>query len=189
MSTSSRRVRAGHESGFSLVEMMVATVLLAIGGVGATGAIISSTSLNSQNREVGLATHGARRTIEWLDSLPYQEVLDRFVSPPSSDGEEEDVFAPPLAFSVDGLSPARDDPDQIVGAILLPLGGARSAEVSLGGATAFSGEAWDLDLDGSVGSKDRSTTNPRILPVVVRVDWRGPAGTQRIELRTVLVED
>ena len=47
------------------------------------------------------------------------------------------------------------------------------------------GAARDLDLDGALDGLDHST-DYRILPVLVRIEWRSGRRTNRIEMQTIV---
>ena len=77
-----------------------------------------------------------------------------------------------------GLEPLRDDPDGRVGEVVFPGDGVVLREDQN---DRLLGMPRDLDLDDKTDAADHAA-NYRVLPVLVRVRWRGPGGVQQIQL-------
>ena len=89
------------------------------------------------------------------------------------------------AFDVDGLEPQDGDADGRVGQILFPveplLPGILREDLN----QAELGTPRDLNNDGAIDALDHALDYV-VLPVLVRVDWAGPAGDSRVEFRTII---
>src|SRR6185436_6831064 len=90
--------------------------------------------------------------------------------------------APGPGFAVRGLDAPVDDPDGLPGRILFPEKNGVLSELD---SEPQYGWTIDMDRDGLKVSADVSTTY-RVLPVVVRVDWRGSGGDGHVEFKTVI---
>ena len=176
-------------SGFTLIEIAVAMVLLIIAIGGVSGALVSSVQLSRANEETAIADDAARRMAARLDTVPFMEIFATFNADPGDDPDGFDT-APGASFDVRGLTFRTSDPDGRVGEILFPTaelaGGlalVESVEVPL------QGMPRDLNGDGlvDVGPVDR-TDEYIVLPVTIRLEWRGASGNRRLELHAVLVE-
>ena len=66
--------RASNESGFTLIELMVAITIIAVGVLGLIGSIDKSRDLNTVAENNTLMTHVAEKRIEFLNDLPYAAV-------------------------------------------------------------------------------------------------------------------
>ena len=85
-----------------------------------------------------------------------------------------------------GLDPDPNDPDGRVGEILMPV-------LTVGGAVQVRedlqlpelGMPRDLNGDGAHDGLDHSV-DKRVLPVLVRLRWRGATGISRMEFRTLV---
>jgi hypothetical protein len=164
---------------------MVAVALLMIALTGLTTLLTSSMSLERSNREMGLALEAAQSTIEQLRGEAFNEVFLRFNRDPSDDPA---LGASPGAdFAVRGLNVRPNDADGMVGEIIFPGNGFVVREDfvdrDLGMPRDLTGDdpQWDnLDHDG---------TDVIVLPVRVRIEWRGRNGDQALQLVTTLGEN
>jgi prepilin-type N-terminal cleavage/methylation domain-containing protein len=173
---------ATRAAGFSLLELMIAVSVLVIGVAFTARSIIASTQLARSNRESVIAVEAARRTIETLRGEAFAQVFARY-NPATSD--DPGGAAPGPNFVVAGLDPMPDDADGRVGQIVLPTLAGAGSVLRENMNDASLGLPRDLDLDGVVDGADHAA-NYRILPVLVRVRWRGERGAQQVELRTIL---
>jgi type II secretory pathway pseudopilin PulG len=169
-------------AGFSIVEILIsATVFMLVSGAVVT-TLVASSALNHTNRETVLAAQAAESMIEELKSTPFAEVFARYND--TKDDDPGTGASPGIAFAVAGLAAQADDADGIVGTIAFPGDGvvlredADDAELGL---------PRDLDRDGAVDDQDKAASY-RILPVRVRLEWRGANGNRALELVTVLTQ-
>ena len=89
-------------AGFTLLEVLIASIVLAIALMGLLSAILYIHTLNQGSRENGLALRGASEKMEEVMS----QDLDTVVA-------DYDLFA----FDVEGLSEQQNDPDARVGLV------------------------------------------------------------------------
>lgn len=152
-----------------MLEIVISTVVLMTAVVGFAYGLASSTSLGIATREQGIAREAARTQIEELRATEFSEVLARY------DGRED--------FDVPGLAARPDDPDGRVGRIVFPLdeGGGLFEDFEL----PRLGMPRDLTGDGELDDVDHSG-DYRVLPVLVRLEWRGAAGDSVFEVLTIL---
>ena len=170
----------------SLVELLMAVVLLLIGMLGFTESLISSVTTGASTREAGLATQAGRRTIETLQSTPFAQVLATYNDHPGDDPVLPGT-APGADFAVPGLMPQENDADGMVGEIIFPSDGGVPGELRENVADLALGTPRDLNGDGGFDGADHSS-DYRVLPVLVRLRWRGKVGDSSAEFRTLLTD-
>lgn len=176
----------GRRGGFSLLELAVAVVLLILAIGGLSGVLVAATRLNQANRETALALSAARQAIEVLQAEPFAQVFARYNTDPADDPGAAGS-APGKDFAVPGLAPWNGDPDGFVGEYLFPVAAGAGTSVQLREdlADPALGMPRDLDGDGVVGAADLSGTY-RLLPVRVRLRWRGVSGERELAVETFL---
>ena len=170
----------------TLVELMLAMLVLVV-AIGATmGAVGSFTRLEESNRETSAAHFAARRALERMRDLSFEDVFAAFNEDPSDDPAFAGAAGP--GFAVAGLRPQAGDADGLAGRILFPVppAGPLSLVENLD-APGF-GLPLDLNGDGLLDGDDRSG-DYTVLPVRIRVEWRGSSGNRFIELQTLLRRD
>jgi type II secretory pathway pseudopilin PulG len=169
------------EQGFSLVEVMVSFSVLVIVLVGFSRMLVSSRLASSTTHEATLAKQAARSMVEVLQATPLD---DAYAMYNANDGDDPGAAgsAPGNGFSVPGLEAPEGDADGLPGAILFPEANGVLSELQI---AARYGWPMDMDRDGDVSSADVSSTYS-ILPVVVRVEWRGVGGNGVLEFKTVI---
>lgn len=170
--------RTGSRGGFSLVELMVAVIVLGIALASITASMLSSMTLSHVNRETALASQAARRQME---------IVSASVQGNSIPAAYAALSANPN-FAVTGLTPIDGDPDGMSGQIQFPttttLGVVELREDVNDPAL---GMPRDLDGLNGIDTADHST-DAEVLPVRVRIEWRSRAGgTRTFDLETVLV--
>ena len=97
-------------TGFSLLEVMIATVLVGIGVAALMIATQSSTQVNAAGRDITQATFLAQEIREWTLKLPFsdQDAADED-NPPGPDGLDPQTFVDDLDDLMDvTYSPPRD---------------------------------------------------------------------------------
>jgi hypothetical protein len=152
-----------------MLEVVIATVILLTVVVGFSYGLASSTALQRVTREHGIAREAARSRIEEMRATPFAEVLDRYA------GAE-------ATFEVPGLASQPDDADGLVGEIAFPLA---AGELREDLEEPRMGMPRDLTGEGDIDDLDHSL-DYRLLPVLVRLRWRGAGGDARFELLTVI---
>lgn len=165
------RGHAAH-AGWTLLEIVVAMAILLIVLVGFSYGLVSSSALEKANREQGLAREAARAKIEELRATIFEEVFARY-------GGE----SPESRFDVRGLAARPDDPDRRVGAILFPV--SEDGELREDLELPRLGTPRDLTGEGDFDALDHAL-DYRLLPVLVRIEWRGAAGDATFEMGTML---
>lgn len=170
--------------GLTLVEILIAITLLLFGLLGFTHAILRAVSTNESTRESALAAEAARRVLETLQAADFDEVFALYNATPDDD-PDGDGTAPGADFAVAGLEPLQTDGDGMVGEIVFPANDAAPAALREDVVNQPLAMPRDLDGDGLIDGADHSA-DYRILPVVVRLTWRGTSGETRVEFRSML---
>jgi type II secretory pathway pseudopilin PulG len=163
------RSRPDKRAGFTLIELMVSFSALLVVLLGFSRMLISSHMASATTHEATLAKEAARATIEVLQSTPLATLYPTFSGAGSG-------------FDVRGLEAPEGDADGLPGRILFPEQGGVLSELAF--APQY-GWPMDMDGDGDVLTADVSATH-RLLPVVVRVEWRGAGGDASVEFMTVV---
>jgi len=154
--------------------------------LGLSQALLDSIVSNGVNRQVSLATDGARQVVSDLQGVAFEEAFGRFNSLQNGNLLGGRVINGG-AFAITGLDPVPGDADGLVGQIRFP-------ELPAGGLTQLRedlvdpdfGSPRDLNGDGVVGDAEDHAADYRLLPVVIEVDWNGAAGPAHVEFKTVL---
>lgn len=167
----------------TLVEVMVALVILTM-CVGMLTSTIASTSVQATvNRENAIAVEAARSAIEDMHREEFSHVYALFNESPLDDpGGPGTGFGP--HFDVVGLSAANDDPDGLVGEVILPGVDGVLTEMQ---EDELLGLPRDLNGNIRIEEGDRSL-DYLVLPVVVRLRWQGRAGVREFEMATMLAK-
>ena len=177
-----RRARAG----FTLVELVIASVVLVIGCLGLSAAITSSSQLAQLNGQRMQAHQAARAKLEELESASFTQVFALYDREPADDPLGAGT-APGAAFAVAGLNAAVDDADGLVGEVIFPTVGDLGLQLCETSTDTRLGMPRDLDASGAINPGALSGA-PVILPVRVRVRWHGPCGNATLDLETVLLD-
>lgn len=175
----------------TLVELSVAMMIFTV----ATGMLVqiigSGHGLRRTAREEWLVTSEAQNRMELMRSLPFRDIVRYYDSDPLNDPNGPGT-APGALFAIDGLEVAPGDADGAVGEILLPV-------VNTGTDIA---PVWQVredighqilglprDLDGnSVVDDVDHYENYAILPVLIRVRWKGAYGPRELRFFSSLTE-
>ncbi|MCA8982043.1 MAG: prepilin-type N-terminal cleavage/methylation domain-containing protein [Planctomycetes bacterium] len=182
-----RRRRVPRREGFGLLEVMVSLSVLTIALLAFSQAILMSLTAGQVQREQGIARDAARQMIERMQAETFSEVFARYNATAVDDPAAGNVFA--ASFVVTGLKLQAGDVDGMVGEILFP-----TAPDALGGLMLREdldddrfGTPRDLNADGVVDALDHSG-DYQLLPVAVRLRWRGRAGNASLEFKTYLAD-
>ncbi|MBK7874268.1 MAG: prepilin-type N-terminal cleavage/methylation domain-containing protein [Planctomycetes bacterium] len=176
--------RARHRAGLTLIEVLCALTILMLSVLGFAQAITASARNAQSTKERTLATQAARRMLEEIEANVFAEAFWRY-----NDFANDDPGGVGTAqgsrFAVPGLALQAGDADGFAGEIVFPtrvgLPGALREDVG----DERLGMPRDLNGDGVIDTLNHGG-NYRILPVLVRVRWRGAAGDSVVELRTLL---
>jgi type II secretory pathway pseudopilin PulG len=167
-------MRSRGRSGVSLLEIIVALGVLAIGMVGLVSVIVHTSRHNATMRENLIAMRGAEKQIEVLQNTSFDQIFTTYSAAGNS------------TFDVTGLKPV--PPATRVGTILFP-GGAQLLETATG---ALMGTAATLDLNGN-GSIDTADLSPApvtytLLPVSIELKWKGVQGDRHLTYRHIILK-
>lgn len=166
---------------------MVSLSVLTIALLAFSQAILMSLTAGQVQREQGIARDAARQMIERMQAETFSEVFARYNATAVDDPGAGNLFA--ASFAVTGLQARADDADALVGEILFPTapgaGGALMLREDLDD-DRF-GTPRDLNADGVIDALDHSV-DYQLLPVSVRLQWRGRAGNASLEFRTYLAD-
>jgi type II secretory pathway pseudopilin PulG len=174
--------------GWTLLEIVISTLILLVVLIGFSYGLASSTSLDQSTRAQGIAREAARAKLDELRAAVFEDVFARFNDNP--DDDPLGVPSPGSRFDVRGLAPRPDDADGSVGAILFPVSedGELREDLELprlGMPRDMSGEDMDGDGVGDIDALDHAS-DYRVLPVLVRLEWRGGGGDSMLEMATIL---
>lgn len=174
---------SARRAGFTLLELMIVLIVLTVCMGMFSSTIVSTSRQNRLKRETATAAEAARRMLEILRSEPLGEVFRRYNADPADDpgGPGE---APGSAFAIEGLTALQGDEDGLAGEIHFPSEGPELREDSAFGAL---GMPRDLNGDSEIDEDDHSG-DYLILPVQVRVRWRGLAGERTFDVYSQLVD-
>lgn len=174
-------------AGFTIVEVMVAVLVLVIAIVGIVGSMLSAMALNRVNRETAIAQQAVRRVIEELSGVPFRETFALY-NTVAGDDAGMSMAERGSGFVVNGLQPQTGDADGLCGRIEFPIVDAGGGAVELREDVVDVGLSMPGDIDGdtNVGETADMSGTYRMLPVRVLVEWRGVSGDRSIELETML---
>lgn len=193
------RSGARSEAGFTLLELMIAVVVIVVAFFGLLLSLHYGSVLNETARQLQLAHAGARQALEAVRAYEFQYIYQNFnadtTDDPNGPGSAQTTLFPLNTalndnignnFVVANLPPVAADPDGVVGAIVFP-------EATDTGNIVLSEQGQDpflsiLDLNGNGTTNDLNVSNDYLLlPVTVMVQWQGLFGEARqVRLDTVL---
>ncbi len=166
------------EGGFSLVEVLIGAIVLAIGLIGLVTALVGSMELGGSNKETARAAEAIRIVVERIRAVPPSEIFSMFNDDPVDDPAGEgtapgDIF--PLVtqagrFTVQIAFPTTNVPGELREDVALP-------EIGL---------PRDLDGDGAIDDLNHAGNYVQ-LPTRVRVGWSGANGWRSLELCTIFL--
>lgn len=169
------------QEGFSLVDVAIASVILAIALMTLAGTLASGWKMVRSNREEAIASQAARQMLERLndrESTPFADLYATY-NGLASDDPAGTGTAPGVGFDVPRLQPRDGDSDGLVGVVLFPESAPGVLREDLAGR--------DLNADGAVDTANHAT-DYQLLPVTVRIEWVGRRGESFHELHGMLAE-
>ena len=172
--------RRSARSGMTLIEMMIAIMILTV-CVGMLTSTITATSAHTMaKREQAVAVEAARSIMEEIYAADFGDIFALYNADPTDDPGGPGT-APGPFFAVEGLSPQDGDLDGFVGEILLPAAGAPLREDA---EDELLGLPRDLNGDSTIDKLDHADDYV-VMPVRVRVDWSGRNGDRTFAMTTM----
>jgi prepilin-type N-terminal cleavage/methylation domain-containing protein len=204
-----RRARVrGRSLGFTIVEILIALSVLVVAASIFYQMVIGATRLRQVNHENALAADAARVVLERMRNETFLEVYRLYNEDPQDDPAGQGT-APGNTFDVAGLTALDGGVGGKPGSITFPSllvqsggggGGKKKMGMMGGGGEAVSdwqlredyeddslGLPRDLNGDNVIDSADHSS-DYILLPVRVRVSWKGPVGPRSFQIVTMLGE-
>jgi prepilin-type N-terminal cleavage/methylation domain-containing protein len=167
------------QDGMSLIEVMIALVVLTVSVFMLTSTITSSANQSTTKFERAIASDAAMNLLEEMRSKPFNELFKLYNHDPSDDPGAIGS-APGANFDVQDLHPIPGDPDGHVGEVILPSIGSVLREDSV-----IPSLGLPRDLSGDSKVDDKNHANDYILlPVCVRLEWQGKSGKQALTMYT-----
>jgi len=164
------RGRLRSRSGFTLVDVALASTILIVAAGGLIGTVLSTSRLARTTEESSDAYEAARAITETIYATDATDVFATFTAASN--------------FAVPGLNIQDGDADGFVGQIVFPTIGGQLREDSTDGSL---GMPRDLNGDGVIDALDHSGDYV-ILPLTIRMQWQGVSGDQTADL-TLLLEN
>ena len=188
MRSSRAGARAVRRRGMTLIEVAVALPVVVISLFMFLQMFVAGGGLRDSGRETWAAGGAAQDVLERMRNEEMVDVF-RLYNADAFDDPGGPGTAPGPNFAVPGLLPLADDPDGMVGEILLPAVNTGSEVVPV----------WELredvrnpnlglprDLNGDALLDDVDHAGDyTILPVLVRLRWQGAQGRREFRLHTV----
>lgn len=173
--------------GFTIVEVCVSTCVLAIAVSGMIGSLVAATALRRVTSESAVAERAAARVVEQIHGRAFAEVFRAYNG---WAGDDAGLVPGPAAaaFAVQGLDPQPGDADGMCGEIVFPsLDVLGTLELREDVIDATLGMPRDLNLDGTIDDLNHAADH-LVLPVRVRIRWRGVSGDRQLDVETILCE-
>jgi hypothetical protein len=173
------RTCSTRRAGFTLIELLVSFSALLIVLLGFSRMLLSSRMATSTTHEATLAKEAARSRMELLQATEFAQIFATYNADPNDDPGGAGT-APGAGVAVRGLEAPEGDADGLPGEILFPvLNGALREDLAQ---SQLFGPVVDLNRDLVTDALDHAG-DYRLLPVVVRVEWRSTGGDGRLEFR------
>lgn len=170
-------------TGMTLVEVMVALVILTVSTYMLSSTIMAAVAHSEIKRERALAVEAAMNTLEAMRAQPFADLHALYNSDPADDPGGAGT-APGSGFDAVGLDPMTGDADGFVGRILLP---SMTSVLREDNNLPELGMPRDLDGDLQIDVDDHAL-DYMILPVKVIIEWQGGSGRRSFEMSTMFSE-
>ena len=162
--------------------MMIAVTLISLVLVALSNSILTSMKATGVNKESALASDGIAEMVERLQGVgSFKDVFALYDANPNDDPGIAGS-APGNHFSVKGLQPPDGDPIGFVGEIVFPTIGTQLREDVV---DRDLGMPRDLNGDGIIDSADHAG-DYKVLPVLLRLHWKGVGVQRSMTVRTIL---
>jgi hypothetical protein len=149
--------------------------------------MVASHALGRVNRETVIAQAAAQKVVEEARGVPFSEAFACY-NATAADDAALTVAARGPSFAVRGLEVVAGDPDGMCGQVIFPtvipaVGAPEQLREDV--ADAALGMPRDLNSDNGTDALDHAS-DYTLLPLRVRVQWRGVSGVRTFDLETVL---
>ena len=158
----------------TLIELLVATTILAVALNMTASALINTGRVEPQQRETSAALDAARELYERMYAVDGDRLFALYNEDPADDPDGEGT-APGPNVAVAGLVPREGDADGFVGRVEFPTIDGQLREDF---ADRDLGMPRDLNFDGMIDDLDHSA-DARILPFRIVVEWLGQNRRER----------
>jgi len=196
------------QRGSTILSAVASMAVLGIVSLGTLSSMVSSNSLEKENRETAMGTAAARTAMEEISAIAFEDVFSMFNDDPMDDPEGPYTAPggtvelsststyeayPSGMYAVQiGSEPQpsteflaeRADLNMTVQIIFPTLANGTLSESA---PALFEGMPTDLDGDGKY-TTGTVELDYKILPVVVRVTWQGVRGTKTISIPRILTK-
>lgn len=168
--------------------------------------LLSTARVRQLNRDNALAADAARVVLERMRNEPFLEIFRDYNEDPKDDPGGSGTGAGHL-FDVTGLDPLDDAPQGKVGRVTFPaklvtITSGGGGKLGISGGTTTTTTAWHLredvqdaalgmprDLNGNnVIDTANHSSDYLLLPVRVRIEWKGRSGARRFDIVTQLFD-
>lgn len=166
------------------MDLVVGMVLLVVGVLSFAQTLIAIERMQQTTRETGRATQAARAVLEAIQAEAFPEAFRRY-NRVAADDPGGTGTAPGAGFAVPGLNAQNGDADGLPGEVVFPTFDALPGDLREDVLLPALGMPRDLNGDGLIDGQSH-TANYRLLPVLVRVRWRGVGGPSEVTLRTIV---
>ena len=168
------------ESGFTLVEIMISLTVLTAAVYLLSSTITATMTHTTKRKERTLAMEAAMNKLEEMRAVPFRKLAPLYNSNPKDDPDGSST-APGHRFNVPGLDPIDTARDGMIGTIIMPTD---KAQVLENLAMPELGLPRDLNGDFIIDARDHAS-DYMILPLIVRIEWKGAAGPSEIEVTSM----
>jgi prepilin-type N-terminal cleavage/methylation domain-containing protein len=169
---------------FTLLELMITVTLVSLVLVALSNSILTSMKVTGVNKESALASDGIADLVERLQGVGHFKDVFALYNANPNDDPGIPGSAPGNHFSVHGLQVPDDEPGGSVGEIIFPtIGNQLREDVVLPDL----GMPRDLNGDGIIDSADHAA-DYKLLPVLIRLHWKGVGAKRSMVIRTILAD-
>ena len=174
-----RKIQPSASSGFSLLEILISSVVLVIAVGSSLASMVTYHDLAESDRELVLAYAEAERMIEEIRSQNFADVFAMY----NSTSKDDPVgVAPGANFDVVGLTGCDG---ASVGSITFPVIDGNEGFLREDLDMPELGLPRDLNGDGLVDGNDHSA-DMILLPMMVQLDWSSRGGTRTVQIPVYL---
>lgn len=178
--------RSHRSAGFTFLELAVVMTILLSALLIFSSTLSGMAKQRSTNRETALAVAAARNLLETLRAEDFARVYAAYNADPADDPDGAGS-APGNRFAVAGLDEAPDSPDGLEGEVIFPTAFDPDKGLELREDVELQalGMPRDLSGDGRIDDQNHAASH-FILPVQVRLRWKGSTGIRQYEVATQL---